>query len=36
VQHTEADIDKHLAAFADIAPALAAAQHERMGAVAAH
>jgi glutamate-1-semialdehyde 2,1-aminomutase len=36
VQHTEADIDQHLAAFADVAPALAAAQHERLGAVAAH
>jgi glutamate-1-semialdehyde 2,1-aminomutase len=36
VQHTEADIDQHLAAFADIADALAAAQHERLGAVAAH
>jgi glutamate-1-semialdehyde 2,1-aminomutase len=36
VQHTEADIDKHLAAFADIADSLAAAQHERMGAVATH
>jgi len=36
VQHTEADIDKHLAAFHDLAPALAAAQHERLGAVAAH
>jgi glutamate-1-semialdehyde 2,1-aminomutase len=35
VQHTEADIDKHLAAFADIASSLAAAQQERM-AVAAH
>ena len=32
VQHTEADIDKHLAAFADVAPALAAAQQERLGA----
>ncbi len=29
VQHTERDIDAHLAAFADIAPALAVAQHER-------
>jgi len=28
VQHTEADIDKHLAAFEDIAPALAKAQQE--------
>ncbi len=36
VQHTEADIDQHLAAFADIADSLAAAQHERIGAVAAH
>ncbi len=30
VQHTEADIDKHLAAFEDVAPALAQAQQERM------
>ena len=29
VQHTEADIDKHLAAFEDVAPALAKAQQER-------
>ena len=36
VQHTEADIDQHLAAFADVAESLAAAQHERLGAVAAH
>jgi glutamate-1-semialdehyde 2,1-aminomutase len=36
VQHTEADIDQHLAAFADIADSLAAAQHERTGAVATH
>jgi len=36
VQHTEADIDEHLAAFGDIADSLAAAQHERIGAVAAH
>jgi len=35
VQHAEADIDKHLAAFADVAPALAKAQQERM-AVAVH
>jgi glutamate-1-semialdehyde 2,1-aminomutase len=35
VQHTEADIDQHLSAFADVAPALAAAQQERM-AVATH
>jgi glutamate-1-semialdehyde 2,1-aminomutase len=36
VQHTEADIDQHLAAFADIADSLATAQHERLGAVATH
>jgi glutamate-1-semialdehyde 2,1-aminomutase len=36
VQHTEADIDQHLAVFAGVAPAIAAAQQERMGAVAAH
>ncbi len=36
VQHTEADIDEHLAAFADIADSLAAAQHERIGAMATH
>src|SRR5208283_94847 len=36
VQHTEADIDKHLAAFEDIAASLATHQQERMGAVAAH
>ena len=36
VQHTEADIDKHIAAFQDIAASLAATQQERMGAVAAH
>jgi glutamate-1-semialdehyde 2,1-aminomutase len=36
VQHTQADIDEHLAAFADIADSLAAAQHERLGAVATH
>jgi glutamate-1-semialdehyde 2,1-aminomutase len=29
VQHTEADIDQHLAAFDDIAPAIAQAQRER-------
>jgi len=33
VQHTEADIEKHLATFDDIASSLAAAQQERMGAV---
>src|SRR5450432_2712613 len=30
VQHTQADIDAHLAAFGDIADSLAAAQHERL------
>jgi glutamate-1-semialdehyde 2,1-aminomutase len=34
VQHTEADIDRHLAAFADVAPALRRAQQERSEAVA--
>jgi glutamate-1-semialdehyde 2,1-aminomutase len=29
VQHTEADIDKHVAVFEEIAPALAHAQQER-------
>ena len=33
VQHTEADIDKHLAAFEDVAPALARAQERTAGAV---
>ncbi len=36
VQHTEADIDKHIAAFGDVAPALAKAQQERSAAVVAH
>ena len=36
VQHTEADIDRHLAAFADVAPALSKAQQERAEGVAAH
>jgi len=31
VQHTDADIDQHLAAFADVAESLATAQHERLG-----
>jgi glutamate-1-semialdehyde 2,1-aminomutase len=31
VQHTEADIDKHLAAFEDVAPALARAQERTAG-----
>jgi glutamate-1-semialdehyde 2,1-aminomutase len=34
VQHTEADIDKHLAVFDEIAPGLAKAQQERGAAVA--
>jgi glutamate-1-semialdehyde 2,1-aminomutase len=34
VQHTEADIDKHLAAFNDIAASLAKAQQERTAPVA--
>jgi glutamate-1-semialdehyde 2,1-aminomutase len=33
VAHTEADIERHLAAFAGVAPALAQAQQERMAAV---
>jgi glutamate-1-semialdehyde 2,1-aminomutase len=32
VQHTDADIDRHLAAFEDLAPALAKAQQKRSGA----
>jgi len=36
VQHTETDIDKHLAAFEDVAPALAKAQQERTAEVAVH
>src|SRR6266536_1012615 len=35
VQHTDADIEKHLAAFGDMAPALAKAQQERTAAVVA-
>ncbi len=35
VQHTEADIEKHLAAFEDVAPALAKAQQERTAKAAA-
>jgi glutamate-1-semialdehyde 2,1-aminomutase len=34
VQHTETDIDRHLAVFEEIAPALAKAQNERGAAVA--
>ena len=34
VQHTEADIDKHLAVFADVAPGLAATQKERLAVAA--
>jgi glutamate-1-semialdehyde 2,1-aminomutase len=36
VQHTDADIDKHMAAFADVAPALAKAQQERSAEAVAH
>jgi glutamate-1-semialdehyde 2,1-aminomutase len=36
VQHTDADIDKHLAAFEDVAPALAKAQQERTAEIVAH
>jgi glutamate-1-semialdehyde 2,1-aminomutase len=36
VQHTDADIDKHIAAFADVAPALAKAQQERSAEAVAH
>ncbi|MCI0351304.1 MAG: aminotransferase class III-fold pyridoxal phosphate-dependent enzyme, partial [Acidobacteriales bacterium] len=32
VAHTDADVEKHLAAFADLAPALAAAQQQRVAA----
>ena len=34
VAHSDADIEQHLAAFADLAPALTAAQQERAGAMA--
>jgi glutamate-1-semialdehyde 2,1-aminomutase len=34
VAHTEADIDKHLAAFAEVAPALAEAQQEKLAVAA--
>jgi glutamate-1-semialdehyde 2,1-aminomutase len=34
VAHSEADIDRHLEVFAEIAPALAQAQHERVAATA--
>lgn len=34
VAHTEADIDRHIAAFEEIAPAIAHAQEERMAAAA--
>ena len=36
VAHTEADIEKHLSVFAEIAPSIAAAQKEPHEAVAAH
>jgi glutamate-1-semialdehyde 2,1-aminomutase len=32
VAHTDADVDRHLEAFADLAPALARAQHARAAA----
>jgi hypothetical protein len=35
VQHTDADVDKHLSAFDDIAASLAKAQQERSEPVAA-
>ncbi len=36
VQHTESDIDKHLSAFEDVAPALAKRQQEHTAEMAAH
>lgn len=36
VQHTEKDVDQHLGAFEDVAPALAKAQQERTAEVAVH
>ncbi len=36
VQHTAQDIDQHLQVFAEIAPALAAAQQERSAVAHAH
>jgi glutamate-1-semialdehyde 2,1-aminomutase len=36
VQHTEADIDKHLSVFEEVAPMLAKAQQESTAAVAVH
>ncbi|MGB0035102.1 MAG: glutamate-1-semialdehyde 2,1-aminomutase [Candidatus Acidiferrales bacterium] len=36
VAHTDADIDRHLAAFAEVAPALAHAQKEKHATTAAH
>lgn len=36
VAHTEADIDKHIAAFEDVAPSLAKAQQQRTAEVAVH
>jgi glutamate-1-semialdehyde 2,1-aminomutase len=35
VAHTEADIDRHLAAFAELAPALALAQEQPHAATSA-
>jgi hypothetical protein len=34
VAHTDADIDRHIECFAEVAPALAAAQKERTAAAA--
>jgi len=34
VQHTEADIERHLEAFAEVAPGLAASQKERLAVAA--
>jgi glutamate-1-semialdehyde 2,1-aminomutase len=36
VAHTDADIDRHLEAFAEVAPAIAAAQKEPHVVTAAH
>jgi glutamate-1-semialdehyde 2,1-aminomutase len=34
VQHTEADIEKHLVAFSEVAPGLSASQRERLAVAA--
>jgi glutamate-1-semialdehyde 2,1-aminomutase len=36
VAHTEADIDRHIQAFAEVAPDLAVAQQERSQVAVAH